>query len=265
MYTPPILEEEEEEEEEERAYEAQFEAEDEQQAPPPTPLPPLSEASEQPASAAGPGDPPSSGPAVVDPEEVKEAPHIMVDLPPHVEQTMEDVAERAGRCGCGRCRAWIYLLREEIRHEEQWQLPVLPRNSFIDFKWRRPPPPERAAAEAPNPWFVLFRLALLLYWSSWVTVAIVGAQKGVRIPKPVFEYLGYGALWLIYATNWTAILLWVYLALACLSLVVSAPPAMDASPDDRVIRTTRKATNVLRTVTWALRDTVRVGYVGLHV
>lgn len=62
---------------------------------------------------------------------------------------------------------------------------------------------------------------------------------------------------LIFATNWTAILLWIYLALACLSLVISAPPAMDAPPDDGVVRASRKAANALRAVTWALRDTVR--------
>lgn len=189
MYTPPILEEEEEEAEEEREYEAQFERLDGL----PVQQPPAPKAPGAPTMTTFP--PRSVAPAVVDPEEVKEAPHILVDLPPHVEQQVEEVAEEGGRCGVGRCRAWLYVLRVELQHEEQWRLPVLPRNSFIDFKFSRPPPPEALAAEMPNPWFVVFRVALLMYWSSWVTVAVVGAQRGVRIPPPVYESLGYNALW----------------------------------------------------------------------
>ena len=245
MYTPPVVEEEEQEAAEEEEYEERFEppAEALGANKPPTPMP-------KPSSKAP--DPAVAGPA----EEMKEAPHILVDMPPHVEETVQEVTEQGRRCGVGRCRAWLIVLREELRHEEQWRLPVLPRNAFIDFKWRRPPPPERAAAEVPNPWFVLYRVLLLAYWSSWVTVAIVGAQNAVHIPPPVYEYLGYNALWLIFATNITAILLWIYLALACLSLVVSAPPAVAAPPDDGMVHAGRTVADSLRTVTWALRDTV---------
>jgi len=265
MYTPPILEEEEDEAAEERAYDAQFttaEAEAEaggaggndiMQPPLPVPAPDL-----LPASAA-------KTPAASADQPTEAAPHILVDLPPQVEQTMEEVAEHGGRFGVGRCRAGLYVLREELRHEEQWRyvLPALPRNGYIDFKWRRPPAtPQEAAVEVPNPWFIVFRVVLLVYWTSWVTVAMVGAQKGVHIPKPIFEYLGYGALWWVYATNWTAILLWIYLALACLTLVVSAPPVMMPDAEDEgVVHMGRRAADALRTVVWALRDTVRVAVV----
>lgn len=234
MYTPPIVEEEEQEAAEEEEYGEQFEPKNGEASGTTKPLPPASE----------------------EKEETKEAPHVLVDLPPHFEQAVEEMAQQGGRCGVGRVRAWLMVLREELRHEEQWRLPVLPRNAFIDFKWSRPPPPERAAAETPNPCFVLYRVLLLAYWSSWVTVAIVGAQSTIRIPPPVYEHLGYNALWLIYSTNWTALLLWVYLGLACLSLIVSAPPAVAAPPDDGVVRASRTLADSLRTFTWALRDTV---------
>lgn len=234
MYTPPIVEEEEQEAAEEEDYEAQFE----------------------PAEAEASGITKPSQPALEEEEETKEAPHILVDLPPRVEQTVQEVAQQGGCCGVGRFRAFLMVLREELRHEEQWRLPVLPRNAFIDFKWRRPPPPEQAGAETLNPWYVLYRFVLLAYWSSWVTTAIVGAQSAVRIPPPVYEHLGYNALWLIYSTNWTAMLLWVYLVVACVSLIVSAPPAVAAPPDDGVVRAGRTLADSLRTVTWALRDTV---------
>lgn len=193
MYTPPILEEE-EEAEEERKYEAQFEGFNglpvQQPAPAAKPLAAPTTKATSPSR--------SVAPPVVDPEEVKEAPHILVDLPPNVEQQVEEVTEEGECCGVGRCRAWLYVLRVELQHEEQWRLPVLPRNSYIDFKFSRPPPPEALAFEVPNPWFVVFRVALLMYWSSWVTVAVVGAQRGVRIPPPVYEYLGYNALWQVH-------------------------------------------------------------------
>lgn len=193
MYTPPTVEEEEEEAAEEGAYEAQFEEgqgasqlRQEQQE----------QEQRQHKSPAAPPATTTTSATAVEPEEVKEAPHILMDLPPHVQERVEEVAERGGRCGLGRCRAWLYVLREELRHEEQWRLPVLPRTAFINFKWSRAPAPERAAAtEVPNPWFVFWRVLLLVYWSSWVTVAVVGAQSAVHIPPPVYEHLGYNALW----------------------------------------------------------------------
>ena len=99
-------------------------------------------------------------------------------------------------CACLRRPAAQGLLlgvaEAEIRREERWSwLPVPPQRHLINFKGQDHDPRG----------FILFRVGVLLYWSCWLAVSVVGSAKGIHLPPPLYEYLGYGVLWLMYATK----------------------------------------------------------------
>ncbi len=134
--------------------------------------------------------------------------------------------------------SWWSMLRQEVRREERWSwLPRPSRRQLVNFKGQD--------NEMPSTAFVAFRAGVLLYWSAWVSVAVAGVSKGVHLPAPLYEYLDYGVLWLIYATNWTAMLLWAYLALAFVAMAVAA--------QDRRRESTARWVGLGG---WVLRDTV---------
>lgn len=137
------------------------------------------------------------------------------------------------------------LLKQEIRREERWSwLPIPPRRHLINFKGQDHDQPSRG--------FILFRVGTLLYWSCWLAMSVVSSGKGIHIPSPLAEYLGYGALWLIYATNWSATLLLVHLVLACLAMVV----AMRTSDNGLDGHRQSKVASCLGVASWIVRDTV---------
>lgn len=137
------------------------------------------------------------------------------------------------------------LLKQELRREERWSwLPVPPRRHLINFKGQDHDQPSRG--------FILFRVGVLLYWSCWLAVSVVGSAKGIHLPPPLYEYLGYGVLWLIYATNWMATLLWVHLVLACLAMVV----AMRTSDSGLNGHRESKVASCVGVASWIVRDTV---------
>jgi hypothetical protein len=137
------------------------------------------------------------------------------------------------------------LLKQEIRREERWSwLPVPPRRHLINSKGQDHDKPSRG--------FILYRVGTLLYWSCWLAVSVVGSTKGIHLPPPLGEYLGYGVLWLLYVTNWTATFLWVHLVLACLAMVV----AMRTSDSGLDGHRQSKVASCLGVASWIVRDTV---------
>lgn len=137
------------------------------------------------------------------------------------------------------------LLKQEIRREERWSwLPVPPRRHLINFKGQGHNKPSRG--------FILFRVGVLLYWTCWLAVSEVGSAKGIHLPPPLYEYLGYGVLWLLYATNWTATFLWVHLVLACLAMAVAIRTSDSGLDGHRQ----SKVASCLGVASWIIRDTV---------
>lgn len=61
---------------------------------------------------------------------------------------------------------------------------------------------EEDTLKQPSRLFTFYRFVVLIYWSAWVIMAIIGTSGNVHIPPPLYEYLDYGVMWLIYATNW---------------------------------------------------------------
>jgi len=93
---------------------------------------------------------------------------------------------------------------------------------------------------------------VLLYWSCWLAVSVVGSAKGIHLPPQLYEYLGYGVMWLIYATNWTTTFLWVHLVMACLAMVV----AMRTSNSGLDGHRQSKVASYTGVASWIIRDTV---------
>jgi len=140
--------------------------------------------------------------------------------------------------------SWFVLLKQELRREERWSwVPVPPRKRLINSKGQD--------HSKPSLQFLLFRWGALLYWSVWLTLSVVSSAKGVNLPVTLQDY-HYGILWLIYATSWTAILLWIYLLLACLALILSSRSTIS----DYGIEQQSKTTSCVGVLTWIARDAV---------
>jgi hypothetical protein len=99
--------------------------------------------------------------------------------------------------------------------------------------------------DQPSRGLILFCVGLLLYWSCWLAVSVVGSAKGIHLPLPLYEYLGY---W----TNWTATFSWVHLVLACLAMVV----AMRTSDSGLDGHRQSKVASCAGVASWIIRDTV---------